>query len=283
MYICMVSLQLLLLCTPATYHHDEVARTRDVHRKLSVFLFCWNFIFFWIVYLDIEKLHEIWYTMLYGAITIYCPPMTCTNLYGHFSLQWCYMNVKVSQITDNLTAGLKTNTDCTRMIQDKLTKYCRRWHLILNVQKTKTMIFNPKFRVTEAVKTFTFHGDSIEECTKYKYLGVIFSSYCHRFKENTSHLKAKSIQAIIASNISVHSGVGNELPMQLFFKNFYEQVLPILDASEFRYQEKPIEDLEWVQLKYLKMSWVSARALPTWLYMKRPDNSRCTWGSKTNW
>ena len=42
---------------------------------------------------------------------------------------------------------------------DKLTKYCRRWHLIPNVQKTKTMIFNPKFRVTEAVKTFTSNGD----------------------------------------------------------------------------------------------------------------------------
>ena len=27
---------------------------------------------------------------------------------------------------------------------------------------------------------------------------------------------------------------------------------PILDAFELRYQEKPIEDLEWVELKYLK-------------------------------
>ena len=28
-----------------------------------------------------------------------------------------------------------------RKLLDKLTKYCRRWHLILNVKKTKTMIF----------------------------------------------------------------------------------------------------------------------------------------------
>ena len=63
-----------------------------------------------------------------------------------------------------------------RKLLDKLTKYCRRWHLILNAQKTKTMIFNSKFRVTEAVKTFTFNGDSIGECTKYEYLGVIYPS-----------------------------------------------------------------------------------------------------------
>ena len=115
------------------------------------------------------------------------------------------------------------------------------------------MIFNPKFRVTEAVKTFTFNGDSIEECTKYKYLGVIFSSQGHRFKEHISHFKEKSIQAILASKTSVHSAVGNELPTQLFFKIFNQQVRSILEyASEIWYQEKPIEDLERFQLKYLK-------------------------------
>ena len=115
------------------------------------------------------------------------------------------------------------------------------------------MIFNPKFRVTEAVKTFTFNGDSIEECVKYEYLGVIFSSQGHCFKENINHLEEKSIQAIIASKTSVYSTVGKELPTQLFFKNFDQQVQPILEyASEIWYQEKPIEDLERVQLKYLK-------------------------------
>ena len=118
---------------------------------------------------------------------------------------------------DDLILVLETSVGLRKLL-DKLTKYCRRWHLILNVQKTKTMIFNPKFRVTEAVKTFTFNGDSIEECAKYEYLGVIFSNQGHRFKENISLLKEKSIQAIIASKTSVHSAVGNELPMQLFFK-----------------------------------------------------------------
>ena len=79
------------------------------------------------------------------------------------------------------------------------------------------MIFNPKFRVTEALKTFTFNDDSIEECTKYKYLGVIFSSEGHRLKETISHIKEKSIQAIIASKTSVHSV---ELPTQLLFEIF---------------------------------------------------------------
>ena len=153
---------------------------------------------------------------------------------------------------DDLILVSETSVGLQKLL-DKLTKYCRRWHLILNVQKTKTMIFNPKFRVTEAVKTFTFNGDSIEECAKYKYLGVIFSSQGHRFKENISHLKAKSIQAIITSKTSVHGAVGNELPTQLFFKIFNHQVRPILEyASEIWYQEKPIEDLERVQLKYLK-------------------------------
>ena len=41
--------------------------------------------------------------------------------------------------------------------------------------------------------------------------------------------------------------------MQLFFKIVNQLVRPILEyASEIWYQEKPIEDLERVQLKYLK-------------------------------
>ena len=153
---------------------------------------------------------------------------------------------------DDLVLMSQTGAGLQRLL-DKLAKYCHRWHLILNVTKTKTMVFNKKFQISDPTPTFTFNGEVIEECSEYKYLGVIFSTKGQRFKNNFTYLGEKGTRAVITTKTCVHSAVGNELPTSLHFKIFNQQVRPIMEyACEIWFQEKPIENLERIQLKYLK-------------------------------
>ena len=97
----------------------------------------------------------------------------------------------------------------------------------------------------------TFNDKRIDECTKYKYLGAIFSSQGPRFEENNKYVKDKSTRAIIASKTMVHSAVGNALPTMLLLKIFNQQIRPILEyAADIWYQT---DTLERVQKQYITM------------------------------
>ena len=60
---------------------------------------------------------------------------------------------------------------------DALHKYCRKWKLSINTDKTKVVIFS-NFRKSsnQSVPLFKIGENSIEVVEQYKYLGVIFSS-----------------------------------------------------------------------------------------------------------
>ena len=102
----------------------------------------------------------------------------------------------------------------------RLEKYCRRWHILLNVAKTKTMVFNKRFQVAEVLLDFTYNGNTVEECSEYKYLGVIFSNQGQRFKSNHAHIANKAQRAIITCKTTIHGVVGNRLPTRLYIKTF---------------------------------------------------------------
>ena len=123
------------------------------------------------------------------------------------------------------------------------------------------------------------NSEVIEECSEYKYLGVIFSTRGQRFKNNFTYLAEKGTRAVITTKTCVHSAVGNELPTSLHFKIFNQQVRPIMKyACEIWFQEKPVESLERIQLKYLKerMFYASDRAVLILLYSVKRDNSHCS-------
>ena len=162
------------------------------------------------------------------------------------------LNINHLLQADDLILISETSSGLQRLL-DKLSKYCRRWHLLLNVIKTKIMIFDKKYLATQTVSNFTFNDKRIDECTKYKYLGVIFSNQGPRFEENNKYVKDKSTRAMIASKTMVHSAVGNTLPTMLLLKIFNQQIRPILEyAADIWYQNKPIETLERVQTQYIK-------------------------------
>ena len=163
-----------------------------------------------------------------------------------------HMNINHLLQADDLILMSETSSGLQRLL-NRLQTYSHRWHLILNTNKTRVTIFNKKYRVCQNIEKFTFDGNVIDECDNYKYLGVIFSNQPGRFKEHIRYVADKSLRAIITSDIYVRSAVGNELPMRLYFKIFDQQIRPILEyASEIWCQQDPIEELERVQLKFLK-------------------------------
>ena len=150
------------------------------------------------------------------------------------------LNINHLLQADDLILTSETSSGLQRLL-DKLSKYCRRWHLLLNVIKN-IKIFDKTYLATQTVSNFTFNDKRIDECTKYKYLGVIFSNQGPRFEENNKHVKDKSTLVIIASKTMVYSAVGNALPTILLLKIFNQQIRPILEyAADIWYQNKPID------------------------------------------
>ena len=164
---------------------------------------------------------------------------------------------------DDLILMSETRTRL-QLLLDRLDLYCRRWHLILNVSKTKSMIFYKKYEVIRCSEQFIFGNQPIEEVDHYKYLGIIISNGSKRFSQHFSYLKEKASRAIIAASIYIRQAVKGQLPVNLYLKVFDTQIRPILEyASEIWCQDIPIEELEQVQLKYLKTILGVSQSTPT--------------------
>ena len=173
---------------------------------------------------------------------------------------------------DDLVLMSETSTGLQRLVND-LERYCRRWHLSLNISKTKIMIFNEKYEVCRDVMRFSFEGNPIEQVDSYKYLGVFLSCKKNRFKKHFAYIAEKANRAIITSNIYIRQAMRGELPLHLHFKVFDQQIRPIIEyASDIWCQKMPIEALETTQLKYLKKN---VRGLPI------NSNSGGIWGDRT--
>ena len=71
---------------------------------------------------------------------------------------------------DDLVLMSETRTGLQSSL-NRLELYCRRKHIILNVIKTKAMIFNEKYEVVRGVGSFTFENKCISQINSYNTLG----------------------------------------------------------------------------------------------------------------
>ena len=151
---------------------------------------------------------------------------------------------------DDLILCSETPEGLQKLI-DGLYKFCSKWHLIVNLTKTNVLIFgnSPK----KQKPNFSFCTETIEIVNEYKYLGTIFSSNTKDiFKKNYAHLCGKAENAIFTLNYYVKNNVGHLQP-SLSFKTFDTQISPILEyAAYIWYQNKQIESIKQIHLKYLK-------------------------------
>ena len=61
---------------------------------------------------------------------------------------------------------------------DKLREYCNKWGIIVNILKTKIMVFRKGGRLSKNDK-WTFQGNNIEVVSFFKYLGIYFTPSSH--------------------------------------------------------------------------------------------------------
>ena len=86
---------------------------------------------------------------------------------------------------------LSETEDELRNCLEKLMAYNEKWHLKLNHKKTKTMIFQAKYKKKLNI---ILNGHPLEEVKQFKYLGNIITN-TGNFKQNDNYLKLKGQRA----------------------------------------------------------------------------------------
>ena len=75
---------------------------------------------------------------------------------------------------------------------DKLQSFCDDWCLTIDINKTKVMVFNKAGRLVKG--KFEIHNTDIEGVSKYRYLGLYFSS-SGSFSYTKAELYKKGLKA----------------------------------------------------------------------------------------
>ncbi len=91
-------------------------------------------------------------------------------------------------------------SETTQRLQNSLNKlsiYCKTWHLQLNIKKTKVMIFSNQKPETV---TFFYDTESLAISEKYTYLGIQFARNGN-LKEVVSVLCDKAMKGMFSNNI----------------------------------------------------------------------------------
>jgi exonuclease III len=131
---------------------------------------------------------------------------------------------------------------------DDLVAYCKKWHLIINSNKTKVMSFGGRRNSS----SFLLDGENLELVDSYKYLGHVISNASKTHKLMYEHLATQAQKAMHAMKENIKSTVGY-LPPNLNMKMFDTHVLPILEYnSEIWFPVKEIDIIERIQLRFLK-------------------------------
>ena len=130
---------------------------------------------------------------------------------------------------------------------ESLHKFCKKWHLILNVGKTKVM----KFGVNTEVN-FDYNGHVLENVNIFKYLGHVLTNKRNIHAKMTEYLATQAQKALFAIQGDTKETLGHISPL-LSIKMFDTYILPILEYnSEIWANNTPVKELEKIQLKYLK-------------------------------
>ncbi len=141
--------------------------------------------------------------------------------------------------------------DGLQTLLDGLFNYCKKWHLIVSLAKTKVMIFNQKRN--DVPPEFIYNGQIVETVTEYKYLGIPVTNKSNIFGGTYSYLANQAQKAIFSMNANIHDNV-NHLSVPLSLKMFDNQIVPILEyASDIWFPGKISKDIEKVQLMYMKL------------------------------
>ena len=105
---------------------------------------------------------------------------------------------------------------------NKLSNYCKKWHLTVNISKTQVVIFNSKGQMKN---TFTYNKEALRTVSSYKYLGIVLHRSC-TFSEAIKSLSSKALKALFIMQKSLQSDTNT--PIKIHLKTFDSVIVPIL-------------------------------------------------------
>lgn len=112
---------------------------------------------------------------------------------------------------------------------DLMYEYCNRWKLIVNIDKTKVVIFRKGGRIPNDIE-FLYDGKRVDVVNKFNYLGVVFSSG-GSFSIAQSTISGQALKAIFKMNKHLYKFT--ELSVSHKMDLFDKLITPILNyASE---------------------------------------------------
>ena len=94
---------------------------------------------------------------------------------------------------------------------DKLYEYCNNWGLIVNVEKTKCLVFKKNGRNSVLDKWF-YNGEEIETVNTFKYLGFVFS--------NTGKFSKGIDNVVLQGQRSLFNLYANVIDFETMFINY---------------------------------------------------------------
>ena len=163
-------------------------------------------------------------------------------------------NINALMYADDLILLSETKEGLQGQI-DKLSEYCKKWKLEVNIKKTKIMIFN---RGNKLIKTeFHINNSPLENVKTFKYLGFTISTKNCSFLPTIDDLSVKANRAIYVLNNKMKL---SKLPTRLALKLFMSQIKPILlygsevwgPYTDFDYKTWDKNKIERVHTQYLK-------------------------------
>ena len=105
-------------------------------------------------------------------------------------------------------------------------KYCEKWNLKVNIQKTKKVIFRRGRTLIEEIN-FTYSGNIIEKVNTFNYLGLVFNNN-GSFQNALKTLAGKAVRAM--SNL-LQITRHKEIPLKIMINLFDSFVASILYYS----------------------------------------------------
>ena len=129
-----------------------------------------------------------------------------------------------------------------------LSQFCKRTGMEVNLEKANIIVFRNRSIIKQNEK-FYFNGQLIKSVPYYKYLGLFFSSRLN-WSYGTQNLCIQSHKAI--NMLKRLIGKCHGLPLDIVFKIFTSNVLPILTYGGEVWGCSVVHEIEKVQLRFCK-------------------------------
>ena len=148
---------------------------------------------------------------------------------------------------DDIILLAETENNLQDLLKE-LSKWCKRWRMCVNVEKTQILHFRPK-RYKRTTANFKLGGHSITISENYRYLGCTINEYLdNKVTGNAQAEGASRALGKLLSKFYSNKGLGFNT-----YKKLYEScIVPIMDYAGGVWGYEPNENLKRIQIRAMR-------------------------------